>query len=266
MVLSGPGNGTWRSTNGRAEIDCSAASTSETRADVWSILLTKIMCGTWRSSRNLSSGDSARTRSGTASHTTTATSAASIAICASVASSTDPGQSRKNQRSPRYVACAGLISVDICRARASGAESPTVVWSFWVPRRWMVSAAKRRDSRRVVLPDRYGPTRAATRGPPALSPMVASASRRAPRPARVRPVSGLDQERPAWRRCTLRQRWSRRRRMEATGIWRRGLLQRGAGALDTLARLGQRLIRGRVGDAEIGRQAEGLALDHRDAF
>src|SRR5579883_1717182 len=96
--------------------------------------------------------------------------------------------------------------------------------------------------------------------------MIASASRRAPRPARVRPVSGLDQERPAWRRRTLRRRWSRRRPIEATGIWRSGLLQRGAGTLDALARLGQRLIRGGVGDAEIGRQAEGHALDHGNTF
>src|SRR5690348_5936060 len=96
--------------------------------------------------------------------------------------------------------------------------------------------------------------------------MVVSASRRAPRPARVRPASGLDQERPAWRRRTLRRRWSRRRRIEATGIWWSGLLQCGASAFDALARLGQRLVRGGVRDAEIGRQAESLALDHGGAF
>src|SRR6185437_17074719 len=53
---------------------------------------------------------------------------------------------------------------------------------------------------------------------------------------------------------------------EPAACFGQGLAQRRAGALDAAAGLAQRLGRGGVGDAEMGRQAEGHALHHRDAL
>src|SRR5205814_958546 len=51
-----------------------------------------------------------------------------------------------------------------------------------------------------------------------------------------------------------------------TGERGRPLLQRAAGAVDAGAGLAQLVIRGRVGDAEMRRQAEGRAMHDRDAL
>src|SRR5260370_30444962 len=92
-------------------------------------------------------------------------------------SSTEPGQSRKVQLSPRYLAVAVLTSVDICRARASGVASPTMLASLTEPRRLVTPQAKRMASSSVVLPERYGPTSAAQRGAIGCLPLsVTSAS------------------------------------------------------------------------------------------
>src|ERR1051325_6843827 len=50
------------------------------------------------------------------------------------------------------------------RARASGAWSPTELPSRTLPRRLVVPLANSSASSSVVLPERYGPTRATTRG------------------------------------------------------------------------------------------------------
>src|SRR3954471_12778493 len=50
------------------------------------------------------------------------------------------------------------------RARASGVWSPTELPSRTLPRRLVVPLANSSASSRVVLPERYGPTRATTRG------------------------------------------------------------------------------------------------------
>src|SRR5512132_4201431 len=75
-----------------------------------------------------------------------------------------PGQSRKVQVSPRYSVVAMLISVDICRARASAVPSPTVLPSRTLPLRLITPVSDSTLSSREVLPDRYGPTKAAQRG------------------------------------------------------------------------------------------------------
>src|SRR5438270_8988310 len=72
------------------------------------------------------------------------------------------------QGSSRNFASATLSSVDICRARASATWSPTVVPSRTLPRRGMLPPANSSASISVVLPDRYGPTRATQRWPAAL--------------------------------------------------------------------------------------------------
>src|SRR5438105_5396345 len=68
------------------------------------------------------------------------------------------------QGSSRKVALATLISVDIWRARASAAWSPTELPSRTLPCRLVVPLAKSMASSRLVLPDRYGPTSATQRG------------------------------------------------------------------------------------------------------
>src|SRR3954447_2428092 len=68
------------------------------------------------------------------------------------------------------------------RARASGVWSPTELPSRTLPRRLVVPLANSNDSSSVVLPDRYGPTRATTRGalgigdPPQIRGAAASAA------------------------------------------------------------------------------------------
>src|SRR2546428_2521614 len=117
----------------------------------------------WRL-RNRNSALTVTARSASGSHTTTTVSATSIACCASYNSSTEPGQSRIVQGSPRKVALATLISVDIWRARASAAWSPTELPSRTLPCRLVVPLANSMASSRLVLPDRYGPTSATQRG------------------------------------------------------------------------------------------------------
>src|SRR2546428_1546409 len=117
----------------------------------------------WRL-RNRNSALTVTARSASGSHTTTTVSATSIACCASYNSSTEPGQSRIVQGSPRKVALATLISVDIWRARASAAWSQTALPSRTLPRRPVVPLANSMASSRLVLPDRYGPTSATQRG------------------------------------------------------------------------------------------------------
>src|SRR5947208_11737311 len=68
------------------------------------------------------------------------------------------------QGSSRKVALATLISVDICRARASAAWSPTELPSRTLPCRPVVPLANSIASSRLVLPDKYGPTSATQRG------------------------------------------------------------------------------------------------------
>src|SRR6266702_3560898 len=122
------------------------------------------MCGmSWRLKKRRSAL-TVIARSTSGSHTTTTTSATSIACCASYKSSTEPGQSRIVHGSPRKVALATLISVDIWRARASAAWSPTELPSRTLPRRLVVPLANNMASSNVVLPDRYGPTSATQRG------------------------------------------------------------------------------------------------------
>src|SRR5207302_10826761 len=122
------------------------------------------MCGmSWRE-RKRRSALTVIARSTSGSHTTTTTSATSIACCASYNSSTEPGQSRIVHGSPRKVALATLISVDIWRARASAAWSPTELPSRTLPCRLVVPLANSMASSRLVLPDRYGPTSATQRG------------------------------------------------------------------------------------------------------
>src|SRR5260221_4812683 len=72
------------------------------------------------------------------------------------------------QGSSRNLASATLSSVDICRARASATWSPTVLPSRTLPRRGMLPLTNSSASISVVLPDRYGPTRATQRWPAAL--------------------------------------------------------------------------------------------------
>src|SRR5256885_2554227 len=124
----------------------------------------KSMCGMPCRLRKRSSALTVTARSTSGSHTTTTTSATSIACCASYSSSTLPGQSRNVQGSSRKVALATLSSVDICRARASAAWSPTELPSRTLPCRPTVPLANSIASSRLVLPDRYGPTRATQRG------------------------------------------------------------------------------------------------------
>src|SRR6266446_8237130 len=122
------------------------------------------MCGmSWRL-KNRKSALTVIARSTSGSHTTTTTSATSIACCASYNSSTEPGQSRIVHGSPRKVALATLSSVDMLRARASAAWSPTELPSRTLPRRLVVPLANNSASSNVVLPDRYGPTSATQRG------------------------------------------------------------------------------------------------------
>ena len=97
-------------------------------------------------------GVSVTARLSEGSITSTAMSATCRAFRVSCINSIDPGQSSTVQASPRYVIRAGVSSVLMLRARASSAESPTVVPSFTEPRRPIASVAKSMLSRRVVLP------------------------------------------------------------------------------------------------------------------
>src|SRR5512138_2670341 len=63
------------------------------------------------------------------------------------------------------VVVAQLSSTLIWRARASGLESPTVLFCATAPLRWVVPFANSAASSNVVLPEPYGPTRATVRGP-----------------------------------------------------------------------------------------------------
>ena len=112
------------------------------------------MWGILRSSRNLNSGASISALAVSASQTTIAASATISALCASWDSSTEPGQSRKVQRSPRNSVEAALTSTLILRARASAALSPTVLPSRAEPLRPTAPVAKSRLSSSVVLPVR----------------------------------------------------------------------------------------------------------------
>src|SRR3977135_1880757 len=124
----------------------------------------KIMCGIACRLRKRNSALTVTARSTSGSQTMTTTSATSIACCASYNSSTLPGQSRIVQGSSRKVVLATLISVDIWRARASAAWSPTELPSRTLPCRLVVPLANSIPSSRLVLPDRYGPTSATQRG------------------------------------------------------------------------------------------------------
>src|SRR3954470_16833418 len=72
------------------------------------------------------------------------------------------------QGSSRNFASGTFTSVAICRARASATWSPTVLPSRTLPRRGMLPLANSSASISVVLPDRYGPTKATQRWPAAL--------------------------------------------------------------------------------------------------
>src|SRR5690242_17810685 len=61
-------------------------------------------------------------------------------------------------------------------ARASSEASPVVVPSLALPFLGMAPQWARRLSRSAVLPDAYGPTRAATRGAERVLPVMASSS------------------------------------------------------------------------------------------
>src|SRR5712672_3533077 len=124
----------------------------------------KIMCGIACRLRKRNSALTVTARSTSGSQTMTTTSATSIACCASYNSSTLPGQSRIVQGSSRKVVLATLISVDIWRARASAAWSPTELPSRTLPCRLVVPLANSIPSSKLVLPDRYGPTSATQRG------------------------------------------------------------------------------------------------------
>ena len=139
-------------TRGLAEIDCRASSDAFTWRPGTSILLMKITCGMALAWRNLSSRDTVSAFSASGSQTTTATSTTIRALNASCASSMEPGQSMKVQDSSRYSALAMEISELICRARASGALSPTVFPSLDVPLRLTAPAADSMASIRLVLP------------------------------------------------------------------------------------------------------------------
>src|SRR5215831_8066266 len=225
----------------------------------------KIICGILCRSRKRSSALIVSARSTSGSTTTTATSLTSNAPCASWSSSTEPGQSRIVQRSPRKLAFATLSSVDICRARASGEWSPTELPSRTLPRRLVLPPACSMASSKVVLPERYGPISAAQRGASVVFAMGASIILRSRR-----------------RRSQGRQRLYLFRSCApaggmATEIWRAIPADRGdfsdrqlryqstAGAIDAPARIAQHFGRGGVGDAEVRRQPEGGAVHHSDA-
>jgi len=139
-----------------------------------SSLLMKTMCGISWASRNWNSGASVSARWTSGSQTTTATSATISAHCVSFQNSTDPGQSRKCQVSPRNSPVAAEISTLMLRLRASGEASPTVLPSFWLPRRSIAPQVCRSDSSKVVLPLKYGPTSAATRGAAGVVPGIST--------------------------------------------------------------------------------------------
>ena len=84
--------------------------------------------------------------------TVMAASATIRAFWVSSASSTEPGQSSKVQRSPRNSAPATLTSTLMLRARASGALSPTLLPSRTEPLRVVAPVANSKLSSSVVLP------------------------------------------------------------------------------------------------------------------
>src|SRR5690242_16605671 len=71
----------------------------------------------------------------------------------------------KVQLSSMNLAVATVGSTLICRDRAAGEESPTVVPSLADPLRGIAPVTQSRLSSSEVLPLRYGPTSAAQRGP-----------------------------------------------------------------------------------------------------
>src|SRR5215469_10620476 len=226
----------------------------------------KIMCGILCRSRKRSSALIVSARSTSGSTTSTATSLTSNAPCASWSSSTEPGQSRIVQRSPRKLALATLSSVDIWRARASGEWSPTELPSRTLPRRLVLPLACSIASSRVVLPERYGPISAAQRGDSLAFAIGASIILRSRR---------HDREMPAGRcpyvllKLLASQRVGNRNlaqlRRRRTLVGHDGLSrQRAAGAVDAVAGVSQHLGRGRVGDAEMRRQPEGAAMHRSD--
>src|SRR5204863_6112853 len=256
------------------------------------------MCGIWCRLRKRSSALTVTARSTSGSQTTTTTSATSIACCASYNSSTEPGQSRIVQGSSRKVALATLISVDICRARASAAWSPTELPSRTLPCRPTVPLANSIASSRLVLPDRYGPTRATQRGALGIDSSTKSGQGR-------RGLAALSLDRIVARPSgggnrNLESGPHRSRSSSAVTVseaepqqgCRPGkgrdplfsvsgadwwvpafagtadlkLFQGVAGALDAGAGVAQLLGRGRVGDAEMRREAKRLAMHDRDAL
>src|SRR6185503_1256863 len=130
-----------------------------------SILFRNSTCGMLRSVTSLNSGASVMARSTDGSNTMTATSATISALMDSWNSSIEPGQSMNVHLSPRYSQCAAESSVLICRLRASAVKSPTEFFSLVEPLRGIAPQTDSSDSSSVVLPLRYGPTRAAQRGP-----------------------------------------------------------------------------------------------------
>src|ERR1700726_4790390 len=111
------------------------------------------MYGTPSPSSALSTGATARARSGAGSHTTTAKSTTVIAAAASKPNSPEPGQSTIDQGSPRKLQSPSRSVVVMLRLRG---PPP--------PRLTAAPAAPIRPSNRVDLPLLYGPTRATERG------------------------------------------------------------------------------------------------------
>src|SRR5205814_3241901 len=202
------------------------------------------------------------------------------------------------QGSSRKVALATLISVDICRARASAAWSPTELPSRTLPCRPTVPLANSIASSRLVLPDRYGPTRATQRGALGIDSSTKSGQGRRGRAALrldrivARPSGGGNRNlesgphrtrsscaiivREAESRQSCRPGEGRDPLFSVSGAdwWVPAfagtadlkLFQGVAGALDAGAGVAQLLGRGRVGDAEMRREAKRLAMHDRDAL
>src|SRR5216684_940360 len=112
---------------------------------------------------------------------------------------------------------------------------------------------------------------------PATAPRCSAASRSSPSATRSAPCGrrGGSAWRCRWSTMAARSSASlpARRRSPATGgpcapptEPAAPLFEGGAGPLDARARLGQRLGRGRVGDAEMRAEAKGRPLHHRDAL
>src|SRR5260370_20561206 len=172
------------------------------------------------------------------------------------------------QGSSRNFASATLSSVDICRARASATWSPTVLPSRTLPRRGMLPPANSRASINVVLPDRYGPTRATQRWPAALGMGISIRSVSAV-PAYV--IGGRRGFSLSWIVARAPDRGNRNLvGRQPTGHSSRfggaGLAERAAGAVNAGAGLAQFLGRGGVGDAEMRRQPKRRAMHDRHAL